>query len=319
MSLRTRLVGAIAHPSSAASFFRRRAPCMFHSSFVSSLFQCAMDSFARSPIGREFFRRMWLASDCHFCARGYLSSACVVDVVTSDAFRLAITEFCRSQDVFISRDGVDSISRTLEQPDTFHTIVSVDGVEERCVVMNSMRSAIYAIDSSFFVRRGSSLYRVRKSGNDVGWRDSVMPLFSSCDHFHVVFRHPRFADFIRSLSFNAHGPGAAAAGRIASSMLYFMVSFRSEEEEDQVAALDLFHRMDVASMALFELPMCQWRDSRHGSAAHVHRCLFDSSPDLDSDSFALVSPVFRFLRDCYRSGPLYDTSVHDDYGRPLPA
>jgi len=73
---------------------------------------------------------MWLASDCHSCARGYLSSACVVDVVASDAFRLAITEFCRSQGVFISRDGVDSISRTLEHPDTFRTIVPVDGIEE---------------------------------------------------------------------------------------------------------------------------------------------------------------------------------------------
>lgn len=284
-----------------------------------SLFRCAMESFARSPIGKEFFRRVWLASDCQSCAKCHLSSACLIDVVTSEAFRRAVIQFCLSHGVFICDDGVDSISRVLELPDTFRSIVPFGGVEERCVAMNSMRSVIYSIDHLFFVRRGSSLFRVRKSGNDVRWRESVIPLLSSCDQFRVVFRCRQFADFIRSLSFNAHGPGAAAAGRVEISMFHFMSSFRSEEQEDQVAALDLFHRMDVASMELFELPMSQWRDPFHGSAAHVHRCLFDSSPEMDSDSFALVSPVFRFLRDCFRSGPLYDSSIHDDYGRPLPA
>lgn len=278
-----------------------------------------MDAFARTPVGKEFFRRLWLASDCRFCAEFQLSSSCFVDVVSSDAFRQVVIDFCRSHGVFFATVGVDSISRTLEHPNTFSTIVRDGSLEERCVVMNSMRSMIYSIDNLFFLRRGSSLFRVRKSGNDVAWRESVIPLLSSCVCFRDIFRHPNFAEFIRSLSFNAHGPGAAAAGRVEVSMLYFMSSFSCEDEVDQLAALDLFHRKDVASMALFELPMSQWRDPCHGSAAYIYRCCFDASPDSDSDSFALLSPVFRFLRDCFRSGPLYDRSIPDDIGRPLSA
>lgn len=279
----------------------------------------AMDVFARSPVGKELFRRLWLASDCRFCADLHLSSSCFVDVVTSDAFRLAVVDFCRSENVFLSADGVDSISRSLEHPDTFGSlhVVETGGVDERCVAMTAFRSIIYGLDRLFFVRRGSSLFRVRRSGNEIAWRDSVVPLLTSCGCFRDVFRHRRFADFIRSLSFNPHGPGAAAAGRIEVSMLHFMSAFQADEQEDQVAALDAFHRLDLSSMVLFELPMSQWRDPCSGSAAHIHRCLFDTSPDSSSDSFALVSPVFSFLRNCFRSGPLYDRSVSDDYGQPL--
>ena len=276
----------------------------------------AMDLFARTPVGKELFRRLWLASDCCFCAELQLSSSCFVELVTSDVFRRAVVDFCRSENVFVCADGVDSISRALEHPNSFGSIVGVECLEERCVSMNSLRSVVYAFDDVFFVRRGSSLFRVRRNGNDVAWRDSLIPLLSSCDNFRDVFRHFRFADFVRSLSFKPHGPGAAAAGRIEVSVFHFMSTFSADEQEDQVAALHAFHRLDVSSMLLFELPMSQWRDPRHGSAAHVYRSHFDSSPDTASDSFALVSPVFSFLRDCFRSGPLYDRSVSDDYGQP---
>jgi len=322
-------VGVIAHYGdsphrygfwSAHSFvdLRSVASCTFHFE-QSHRRRSSMDSFARTPVGREFFRRLWLASDCRLCAEFQLTSSCFVDVVISDAFRHVVIDFCRSRGIFFSTVGVDSISRSLEHPNSFHTIGRDGGLEERCVAMHSMRSIIYSIDSLFFLRRGSSLFRVRKSGDDVAWRESVIPLLSSCDCFRDIFRHSRFAEFIRSLAFNAHGPGAAAAGRVEVSMLYFMSSFSCEDEVDQLAALDLFHRKDVSSMALLELPMSQWRDPCHGSAAYVYRLCFDSSPDSDSDSFALVSPVFRFLRDCFRSGPLYDRSILDDYGRPLSA
>ena len=275
-----------------------------------------MDVFARSPVGKEFFRRLWLASDCCFCAELHFSSPCFVDLVTSDIFRRAVVDFCRTENVFVCADGVDSISRLLEHPDSFGSIVGVECLEERCVLMNSLRSVVYALDNVFFVRRGSSLFRVRRSGNDIAWRESLIPLLSSCDSFRDVFRHRRFAGFVRSLSFKAHGPGAAAAGRIEASVLHFMSTFSADEQDDQVAALDAFHRLDVSSMLLFELPMSQWRDSRHGSAAYVYRCLFDSSPDTSSDAFALLSPVFSYLRDCFRSGPVYDRSASDDYGQP---
>eukprot|EP00561_Arcocellulus_cornucervis_P010882 CAMPEP_0185825480 /NCGR_PEP_ID=MMETSP1322-20130828/31069_1 /TAXON_ID=265543 /ORGANISM="Minutocellus polymorphus, Strain RCC2270" /LENGTH=224 /DNA_ID=CAMNT_0028523205 /DNA_START=113 /DNA_END=787 /DNA_ORIENTATION=- len=211
-----------------------------------------MDVFARTPVGKEFFRRLWLASDCCFCAELHFSSSCFVDLVTSDIFRRAVVDFCRTENVFVCADGVDSISRSLEHPDSFGSIVGVECLEERCVLMNSLRSVVYALDNVFFVRRGSSLFRVRRSGNDIAWRGSLIPLLSSCDSFRDVFRHRRFAGFVRSLSFKPHGPGAAAAGRIEASVLHFISTFSADEQDDQVAALDVFHRLDVSSMLLFD-------------------------------------------------------------------
>ena len=63
-----------------------RTSLFWLSSLFSHFFFAAMDAFARTPVGKEFFRRLWLASDCCFCADLHLSSSCFVDLVTSDVY-----------------------------------------------------------------------------------------------------------------------------------------------------------------------------------------------------------------------------------------
>ena len=118
---------------SAHSFvdLRSVASCTFHFE-QSHRRRSSMDSFARTPVGREFFRRLWLASDCRLCAEFQLTSSCFVDVVISDAFRHVVIDFCRARGIFFSTVGVDSISRSLEHPNSFH--VTNDLGDEHCSI-----------------------------------------------------------------------------------------------------------------------------------------------------------------------------------------
>ena len=275
-----------------------------------------MDSFAASPIGKEFFRRLWLSSHCRQCASTHLSSPSFVDIVLSNEFHSFIVDLCLSRSIFVSSAVVDPVSRSLESPRSFGCLSSSSSLVDRCLIIDIFRRTVYRIDGIFFFRRPHSSFRLRRSGSDIDWSGSVLPFVMSCvPTFRTVFRHPEFARFVQSLASEPHGPGAASAGPIHASFCHFIASFLAVNQLEQVDVLRVIHAADRESICSDEIPMLYVRDANVGSAAYVFRSNFDSNPHLPSDVFASSSPVFRYLRSCFRSGPHFDPSGPDDYGQ----
>lgn len=79
----------------------------------------AMDVFVSSPLGKEFFRRLWLSSHCRRCANSHLTSPPFIEIVLSVEFQTFIADLCRSRSIFVSPVDVDPISRSLENPRSF--------------------------------------------------------------------------------------------------------------------------------------------------------------------------------------------------------
>ena len=275
-----------------------------------------MNEFIVSPLGKEFFRRLWLASHCRQCATSHLASTPLVEIILSLEFQSFIVNLCRSRCIFFSSRDVDPISRSLEDPRSFPPSSSEFSLVDRCVIIDVIRRAVYQIDSIFFFRRPHSSFRLRRSGSDIDWLGAVLPLvLSLVPTFRSVFRHSDFSNFVRSLASEPHGPGAASAGPIHASFCHFLASFRACYEPHQVDVIRVVHAADIASACTDEIPMCHIRDPNLGSAAHVFRSNFDPHPHLSSDIFAAVSPVFSYLRICFRAGPHFNRSAPDDYGQ----
>ena len=64
------------------------------------------------------------------------------------------------------------------------------------------------------------------------------------------------------------------------------------------------------------LPLSQIRHASSGSPSYSFRKAFDSSWVCDSESYSVSSPAFRFLLECFRSGPEYRVGDSDDIGAP---
>ena len=124
------------------------APCELHCNCTSSSslrsWRCrrgvsclfcfpTMDSFAASPLGKEFFRRLWLSSHCRQCASTHLSSPSFVDIVLSNEFHSFIVDLCLSRSIFVSSAVVDPVSRSLESPRSFGCLSSSSSLVDRCL------------------------------------------------------------------------------------------------------------------------------------------------------------------------------------------
>ena len=173
----------------------RLLPC-FRSFLVTE-----MDAFAASPLGKEFFRRLWLSCHCRQCASAHLSSPSFVEIILSPDFQYFIVDLCRSYSIFVSPSGVDPVSRSLESPGAFATLSSQSSLVDRCLIIDVFRRAVYHIDHIFFFRRPHSSFRLRRLGSDVDWRGSALPFVTSfVSTFRTVFRHPRFSSFVQTLA-----------------------------------------------------------------------------------------------------------------------
>ena len=215
-----------------------------------------MDSFAASPLGKEFFRRLWLSSHCRQCASTHLSSPSFVDIVLSNEFHSFIVDLCLSRSIFVSSAVVDPVSRSLESPRSFGCLSSSSSLVDRCLIIDIFRRTVYRIDGIFFFRRPHSSFRLRRSGSDIDWSGSVLPFVMSCvPTFRTVFRHPEFARFVQSLASEPHGPGAASAGPIHASFCHFIASFLAVNQLEQVDVLRVIHAADRESICSDEIPM----------------------------------------------------------------
>ena len=276
-------------------------------------------SFFGGSIGGEVFCRLLRASHCESCAAFHLRCPTFVGVVCDPLFREFLMEVYASSSVRDVVGGVDAFSRSVESY-TFAEVPSNSiPLSVKCDVLCQLRFVMDGIAEAFFVEVSSfgRKYRRRRNGGDIDWVGKVVPLLSFDGlRFGAVFRHPYFCSFISSIGNEPHGSDGAIDSYLGPTFLHFMASFRASNEVDQVEALRCFDLADRRSLDPGVLPLSQIRDPSSGAPSYSFRRAFDSSWVCDSASYSASSPVFRFLLDCFRSGPEYRIGDLDDIGAP---
>lgn len=276
-------------------------------------------SFFDGPIGGEVFCRLLRASHCKSCAAIHLQCPTFVGAVCDPAFRNFLLDLYATSNVRGVVGGVDAFSRRLELY-TFGDVSSeAIPLPVKCDIHCQLRFVMSGIAEAFFVEVSSfgGKIRRRRNGSDVDWVGRVVPLLSLDGlRFGAVFRHPYFYSFLSSIGNEPHGPDGTIDSYVGPSFLHFMASFRSSNEDDQVVALRCFDMADRASVEAGVLPVSQIRHSSGGAPSFYFRRAFDSSWVCDGDTYAASSPVFRFLLDCFRSGPEFRSGDADDIGAP---
>ena len=141
----------------------------------------SLNDFALSPVGKEFFRRLWLSNHCRLCASSHLANPSFVEIILSSEFHSFIVGLCRTHSIFVSSSGVDPISRSLESSRSFCDLSPSLSLADRCVIVDVIRRAVYGIDRIFFFRRPNSSFRIRRSGSDIDlFLNCVLSSFADC-------------------------------------------------------------------------------------------------------------------------------------------
>lgn len=276
-------------------------------------------SFFGGSVGGEVFSRLLRASHCKSCAAFHLQCPTFVGVVCDPAFHEFLMELYASSDLREVVGGVDAFSRRLESY-TFAEVPSNSiPLPVQCDILCQLRFVMDGIAEAFFVEVASlgQKFRRRRNGGDIDWVGKVVPLLSFDGlRFGAVFRHPYFSSFISSIGNEPHGSDGTIDSFVGPTFLHFMASFRASNEEDQVEALRCFDLADRSSVDPGVLPLSQIRHASSGSPSYSFRKAFDSSWVCDSESYSVSSPAFRFLLECFRSGPEYRVGDSDDIGAP---
>lgn len=277
--------------------------------------------FFEGSIGGEFFSRLLRASHCRACASLHLQNPTFLDVLCHPSFRTFLLEVfavCGLRGVI---GDVDPFSRRLESFQFDDVAVRTLSLEVRCDILCQLRFVLNGIASAFFQERQSHgrRFRVRLDGVDIKWHEKVIPLFTIDGlRFADVFRHPLFVAFVSSIGGEAHGIDGAVSCYVGPTFFHFMSSFISwGNETEHVEALRIFDELDKSCLPdSVTIPFSQIRHHSAGSAAYTFRKCNDTSWSISSDDYGLSHPVFQFLLDCYRKGPLFRENLDDDIGAP---
>jgi len=278
--------------------------------------------FPRTSIGREYFRRLWLACDEPCCLLDQVSAIEKLGILKCPQFRAYVEEMlCDSASPMYSR-RMSSVSRYLESSD-FLSSPYLDlslPLCRVCCTLDGLRLVTHHIDVHFFFVRssGSGVCRSRRNGWEVDWKAVRLDLFSMPRSiFRLAYRELNFRSLLGSLSSHAVGSVGSCSSVVQCTFLHFLSSFCCFDDGTFLSVLMQFDSLDVETMIPVEIPLIQLRDVRFGSPANVFRMNFDDSRSRNSDDFAARSPVFAFLRRRFREGPNFRSDVCDDYGQLL--
>lgn len=275
--------------------------------------------FFDSDVGREFLCRLLRASHCGTCMTNQLRCRTMEEIIMDSSFQSFVEEACELWAVESVVGPFVPYSRVLESPEFALSLDPSIDLDRKCSILCQLRFAVSRVVDIFYVleNAGGRRYRRRRSGDEIDWRSDVIPLFQEESLlFGEVYRLPVFCSLISSVSEEPHGDFGAVTGYTGASFLHFLVSFHCSCEDDHVAALRVFNAVDRATVSSDQLLLSEDRDPIVGSAAYYFRRSFDTTGSQCSDDFAAVSPVFSFLRHCYRSGPLHVANDADDIGQP---
>ena len=276
--------------------------------------------FLRGSVGGEFFCRLYRATDCPSCASHHLQTPTFRDIISDPSFRAFLDHLFAAYQLSDVVGALCPFSRNLERVDLFkHTSLSVP-LAVRCEITCQFRLVIDRIASAFFAVRSYSgrTSRIPLRGSEIKWETEVVPIFSLPGlRFADVFRHPYFCSFVSTIGSDAHGTEGSVQCFVGPTFLHYMVFCRSNNEESHLVAIKAFDDADKSSLPTSDtVPFTQIRDPASGSAAYHFRKKFDTSWNVDGESYGKESPVFKFLLDSYRSGPMFRSDVEDDIGAP---
>ena len=284
----------------------------------SSPFDFLLD-FLRGSVGGEFFCRLYRATDCPACTSHQLQTPTFRDIINDPSFRVFLERLfvaCQLSDVV---GPLHPFSRNLERVDLFnHTPLPLP-LAVRCDITCQLRLVIDRIASAFFVVRpyAGRTARIPLRGSEIKWETEVVPIFSLPGvRFADVFRHPYFCGFVSSIGMDAHGTEGSVECFVGPTFLHYIAFCRSNNEESHLAAIRAFDEADKSSLPSDTVPFSQIRDSACGSAAYFFRKKYDTSWNVDGETYGKKSPVFKYLLDSYRSGPMFRPDVVDDIGAP---
>lgn len=276
--------------------------------------------FLRGSVGGEFFCRLYRATDCPSCASHHLQTPMFRDIINDPSFRVFLEHLfaaCKLSDVV---GALCPFSRNLERVDLFKHSSTLVPLADRCEITCQLRLVIDRIASAFFVVRSYSgrTSRIPLRGSEIKWETEVVPIFSLPGlRFADVFRHPYFCSFVSTIGSDAHGTEGSVQCFVGPTFLHYMVFCRSKNEDSHLAAIRAFDKADKSSLPTSDtVPFSQIRDSACGSAAYYFRKKHGTSWNVDGETYGKESPVFKYLLDSYRSGPMFRPDVVDDIGAP---
>jgi hypothetical protein len=197
----------------------------------------------------EFVSRLLRASHCRSCVSLHLLAPTFIDAMSDPSIReflLLLHKVLKLETVIGSPDVLSWGVESYRFDDSLDAHLSAG---DRRAVLCQLRYVMSHVADIFYEVEfaNGKRQRRRRVGNEIAWKEKVIPLLESVDlRFYDVFRHRCIHYFLSSIGDDNHGRSRSGCvfGGAEPTFLHFMASFKADDEVDS-GQLDVFKLYDL--------------------------------------------------------------------------